>query len=93
MLDIEFEIRITFEIVEEEDNFEEEVDKNDSVGCDEDFEASLVEVSAEGKVDDGVDFDDDDVDNEDDVDVDVDDDDEVDDDVDDDVDEADLRFV
>ena len=85
MLDIEFEIRITFEIVEEEDNFEEEVDKNDSVGCDEDFEASLVEVSAEGKVDDGVDFDEDDVD--------VDDDDEVDDDVDDDVDEADLRFV
>ena len=85
MLDIEFEIRITFEIVEEEDNFEEEVDKNDSVGFDEDFEASLVEVSAEGKVDDGVDFDDDDVNNEDDVDDD--------DEVDDDVDEADLRFV
>lgn len=64
MLDIEFEIRITFEIVEDEDNFEEEVDKYDSVGCDEDVEVSLVEVSAEGKVDDGVDFDDVDVDDE-----------------------------
>ena len=88
MLDIEFEIRITFEIVEEE------VDKNDSVGCDEVVEMSLVEDSAEGRVD-VADEVDEDVD-----DADVDDvPDEVDDDVDDedvddeDVDNADLRFV
>ena len=89
MLDIEFEIRITFETVEEEDAFEEEVDKNDSVGCDEDVEVSLVKDSAEGRVDvaDEVDEDVDDADVDDVAD-------EVDDDVDDeDVDDADLRFV
>ena len=80
MLDIEFEIRITFEIVEYEDAFEEEVDKNDSVGCDEDVEVS--EDSAEGRVDEGVDVADVD-------DADVDDADEVD----DNLDDADLRFV
>ena len=90
MLDIEFEIRITFEIVEEE------VDKNDSVGCDEDVEVS--EDSAEGRVDEGVDVADEVDEDVDDADVD-DVPDEVDDDVDDedvddeDVDDADLRFV
>ena len=80
MLDIEFEIRITFETVEEEVAFEEEVDKNDSVGCDEDVEVS--EDSAKGRVDEGVDVADE-VDA-DEVDADV---------VDDNLDDADLRFV